>query len=234
MFDIVSIIVDGVLWVVSVTIAGFAGFIARELLPNKIKAKVSFSSKRVKIWHNNYKYKISIYKKINISDSRKKGEVVDQISSSINQEPDNDGDFLFRRQVQAEEMEIKIRTEEPLLQKRNEASVCYDQVESVLIEINSSPSYRNLQDTLLDIQDVESELISSIPFKHEQVESRASCKLPGTPSAVDMFRQGDFTRVTAEVEEGAKIDLTNEEVQIDADNSSVLSSILKKSIIYYG
>ena len=226
-------------WVAGKLLAGSVGVVLgiflRELLPEKIESKITYTASRFKKWFKNENYAIHLYTEFRVGEPVEKADLMEVLQKSFGVQPDAHDTIHFTKTDTDDQIEVEIRPKSVQdVGMFGDVSIEDTKVEKLVTQIDATPRYRELTTVLLAIQDVEKELIEAISSAGlSREETQITCEVSAEPTLKRYLSEGHISTLRGESDDGTKINISDDTIQINASSASTATAYVKRAIINY-
>jgi len=227
-------------WIVGQLGTGIVGVILglflRTVLPDRQRDRVIYWGNRARKYWKNDDFDVSIAWKYASEESVPLDELKQSLQDEFSQAPTTHSNFEFKKQFPNNDITVKIRPNRDVdIGQAGGTNPGQGTTSSVLVTYKTNPSYRDLVDTLLNLQDADRKVgdkISAIGFARQS--SSVTCDLPAKPTIQRLLGEGQLDTIRGKSSDGTRIDFSSGQLQIESSDSSSMTSTIKRAIVHYG
>jgi hypothetical protein len=226
-------------WAIGQLIGAVVGFllglVVQGIAPDGFKNKIIYYGSRLRKYVKNNTYEIKVATKYHPDSEIELNQVVDDISTKFNEQPTTHNNFKFDEYTSSGSVSVEMSVEgDVTVGPTGDVSTDGNTCDSILVEYNVTPSYRNLSSSLIDVQDIEQshiEKIASMGFS--RYDSTVVCKVSIKPTLEKLVGDGPIKSLKATSQAGAEVDISQNRMTITAGDTSNVMTVLKRAIIQF-
>ncbi len=190
---------------------------------------------RARKWVSNESYEVEITTKYRLDSQVDANQFDKELARSLGVRSDDNGKFTFDKKKGMIDSDIEIIPEyASSVSQGGKVTHHQNSVSRLTVTMSCNPDYRQLTSSLLDLQDIERNLLEQIvSVGAHRNGSVIKCEMPAKPTLQKLIGKGDIDTIRGSTEDGTRIDVSRNEIQIHADPDSAVTSVVRRAIVHY-